>query len=122
MTEINFFDSAEAPQPRDAIRVEDLRLEPYSDGRRVKAALQITRFGPTDRPSLNILVRSEEGKEVAAMSVIETIDPNLTLTIHLRGEEVPQGTYEVEVQLYYEEPDRVQDTATANFTLPLEEG
>jgi hypothetical protein len=118
MVDINFFgDPTQTPRPRDQIRVEDVTLEPYPDGRRVKVGLRITPFGPTDRPNLDIVVRDEEGKEAATMSVIETLENNFALTIHLRGEEVAHGTYDVEVRLFYDATS-TQDSETASFVLP----
>lgn len=119
MTDIHFFDDpGSAPQPRESIRVEHVALEPYPDGRRVKISLRLTPFGPADRPNLNIAVRDEAGLEVATMSVIESLESDFALTIHLRGAETPQGDYAVEVSLFYD-PQTIQDTRTAQFTLPI---
>jgi hypothetical protein len=122
MTDIHFFDDpGSTPQPRDEIRVEDISLDPYPDGRRVRIAIRLTPFGPTDRPNVNIAVRDEAGQEVTTMSVIETLENDFALTIHLRGEEVPKGNYTVNVELFYD-PETVQYTKTAHFMLPVADG
>ena len=119
MADIHFFDDpGSTPQPRDQIRIEDISLEPYPDGRRVKIAIRLTPFGPTDRPNVNITVRDEAGQEDATMSVIETLENDFALTIHLRGEETPKGRYTVEVALFYD-AETIQDTQTARFRLPI---
>jgi hypothetical protein len=118
MTNITFFDDpGEAPRPRDQIRVESVDLEPYPDGRRVKVTLRITPFGPTDRPTVNITVRDEDQLELASASVIETMDNNLSLTLHLRGEDPPVGTHSIEVGLFYDSED-AHDSKITSLTLP----
>jgi hypothetical protein len=120
MADITFFDDpGQAPQPRGQIRLEQVSLDPYPDGRRVKISLRTTPFGPTDRPNLEITVRNPAGDEVASMSVIESLENDLALTVHLRGEENPTGTYHVEVSLFYD-PKTIQHSKTADFALPPE--
>lgn len=118
MSNVNFFDLApQASQPRDAIRLEELDAEPYPDGRRVRVSLRITPFGPDDRPNLLIVAQNEAGEELASMSVIESMHNDLSVTIHLRGEEITQGTtYTLSVDLFYE-PGEIQDTQSTTFVI-----
>lgn len=119
MAEISFFDDpGQAPQPRDQIRVETVKLEPYPDGRRVRMDLHVTPFGPADRPNLEISVQDEAGKQVASMSVIETMTNDLSLTIHLPAEAATAGgQYTVEVSLFYD-PQSIQHTKATSVALP----
>jgi len=120
MADMTFFDDpGQTPQPRDQIRLEQVSLHPYPDGRRIKIGLRITPFGPTDRPNLEIAVRNPAGAEAASMSVIESLENDFALTIHLRGEDNPTGTYHVEVHLFYD-PETIQHSLTASFALPPE--
>ena len=56
MSNINFFESNDVPQPRDKVKIERVDTQPYPDGWRVKVIVEVTPF--EDRPSLEIRVRS----------------------------------------------------------------
>ena len=45
-----------------------------------------------------------EGEEAANLTIIETMQPNFNITIHLRNES-PNGVYHLEAFLYYFEKD-----------------
>jgi len=116
MSNIDFFNQADVPQPRDKIRVERLEAVPYPDGWRVKIMLDVTPF--QERPSLTILVRSQEGRIVSDMSVIETMIRHMEFTVHIRGVQSPQGDYVAQANLYYgEDPSQVQHAIECPFTV-----
>lgn len=103
MANINFFDQNQVPRPREEVKLEEVTLTPYPDGQRVGLRVRITPFGPTDRPNLDVLVFTSDGQTLASdLSVVETVENDFTLTIHLR-EPDPDGAYNVDVILYYEE-------------------
>src|SRR5258706_8765394 len=101
MSNIDFFNPSDVPQPRDQIKIERLEAHPYPDGWRVKVILDVTPF--QERPSLEIYVRSTEGRLVSELTVIETMIRHLEFTVHIRGIASPVGAYTAEAVLYYGE-------------------
>lgn len=116
---MNLLEQGEPPKPREEIRLESVSPASYSDGRRVKVSIEVTPFGPDDRPNLHINILNNNRDSVASMNVVEALDRLLVFTVHLRGDEVPHGHYEVEVQLFFD-PAHIQDSITESFTLPPE--
>jgi hypothetical protein len=115
---IDFFaDPGLVPKPRAAIRIEDLRLIPYTDGYRVRLEIELTPFGPADRPNLDIEVSKPDGTQVAAICIIESIQRAIGITVHLREPEQPRGTYHFRADLYYGE-ESVQHSLTRSLVLP----
>ncbi|MCP4362445.1 MAG: hypothetical protein GY796_30940 [Chloroflexi bacterium] len=122
--EIKFFkDSLEGPKPREEVRIEQLGLFLFDDLRRVQVGFVITPF--RERPSLQISITNPQEQEVSSLHVIETIDTNFSLTMHLRDNE-PAEVYEVTAVLYYATPETERMdvhtlTRTLNVTQPGEQ-
>jgi hypothetical protein len=113
---INFYDdpSQSHRAPKD-VRITEMTVSPYPDGRRVALKLALTPF--RQRPSVDLTVANARGEQAASLTVIETIDPNLSLTVHLRDKE-PAGPYEARAELYYVLPEEgrvVVHSQTATF-------
>jgi hypothetical protein len=105
MAEIPLYDESEkipAPRPRAEVRFTQVAVKPYPDGRRVKLSFGLTPF--EERPSVDMAVTNSEGREVAALSLIEAMDTHFDFTVHLRGPE-PQGEHEMRLTLFYLESD-----------------
>jgi hypothetical protein len=118
MSNIDFFNPSEAPQPRDKIKIELLEAKPYPDGWRVKILLNVTPF--QERPSLEIQVRTASGQTVSELSVIETMIQHMEFTVHIRGVPSPVGDYVVRATLYYgEDPSIVQNALEVPFSVKL---
>ena len=116
MSNIDFFNPQDVPQPRDKIKVEKLDAKPYPDGWRVKVIVDVTPF--QERPSLEICVRSAEGRVVSELSVIETMIRHMEFTVHVRGVESPAGDYTAEAGLYYgDDPSQVQHHLELPFSI-----
>jgi len=129
--DIYFQDPTDIPLPPNEVRIRRLAADPYPDGRRVRVTLELTPF--LKRPNGEITVFNASGGEVASLSIIETIDPKMEMTIHLRGQET-HGDYRVEARVFYLEEsetkpgekeqdlqDRKQvevDRAQAKFSVP----
>ena len=96
--DIFFQDPSVVPLPPHEVRIRELRVEPWPDQRRIRIYLELTPFQL--RPSGEISIIDSAGEEIASASIIETMDPIMELTIHLRGEITP-GTYSVRAQVYY---------------------
>ena len=101
--DIKFFDDPlQSPNSREDVRIKQLGLYLFEDLRRVAVGFDITPF--LERPSIEVSIRNLQGKEVSSLHVIETLDTNFSLTMHLRDPE-PQETYEVSATLYYATPE-----------------
>jgi hypothetical protein len=112
---IDFFDSKDVPQPRANVKIERLEAKPYPDGWRVRLALDVTPF--QERPNLEVRVLTAEGREVAELSIIETMHRAMEFTVHIRGVSSPFGDYVVDADLYYEDRTQPQDHQQVPFTI-----
>jgi hypothetical protein len=100
--DIFFQDPEDIPLPPDEVRIRTLQAEPWPDRRRVLVYLELTPF--QQKPNAEINVVDENGEEVTNLSIIETINPKMEFTIHLR---TPQtgGEYRVSSKVYYTQMD-----------------
>jgi hypothetical protein len=98
MKGISHLDSYQTPLPPDKMEIIDLRAEPYEDGKRVLVHITFPTF--QKNPSAEILVYDPDGREVARVNIIETIDPNTEITIHLPPEG-PKGEYRITSKAFY---------------------
>jgi hypothetical protein len=87
---------------RDKVRFNQLGLFVYEDGRRIAVGFDITPF--QERPSIEISVINGAGIEAASLSVIEAIEPQFNLTMHLRDTK-SINPYTIEAILYYRSLD-----------------
>jgi hypothetical protein len=100
---IDFYDDPAQPlRPPEEVRISQMELSVYPDGRRVAVTFALTPF--RQRPSIDLAVTNARGERAAALTVIETLDPNLSLTVHLR-DKPPAGPYEMRAALYYIFPE-----------------
>ena len=113
--DIVFQDPSDIPLPPDEVRIRGLRAEPFPDHQRIRIKLQITPF--QKRPNIEIVVTNENEDESGSLTIIESIDPKMEFTVHLKDDE-PNGQYTVSSQIYYYEDD--QDTEAQESQ--LEEG
>jgi hypothetical protein len=124
--DLHLFEEDEIPRPRAELRIEQLDVEPYPDGQRIKVRLAVLPF--SERPNLDILVLDPHGRLMTTLSVIEVIDRKMDFTLHLRQPEPGDG-YGVRVVLFYpppvqerdanpEAPDQIVDTREAPFAVP----
>lgn len=105
MQPINFFDSGfELGKDRADVRLRNLGVYVYEEGRRVAVGFELTPF--RERPSLEITATNARGEPAGTMMVIEALSPNFSLTLHLRDRE-PTEMYELEAVVYY--PDEEND-------------
>jgi hypothetical protein len=100
---IQFYDDPRGElRPREEVRFNQIGLFVYEDKKRVALGFDITPFA--ERPSIQVTVKDSEGAEAANLSVIEALQPNFTITIHLRDGS-PIREYHLEAILYYLEED-----------------
>ena len=57
-----------------------------------------------ERPSIEVTVKNILGAPAGSLTVVETLDTNFSLTLHLRDRE-PTDVYEVSATLYYATPE-----------------
>jgi hypothetical protein len=105
--QIFFQDPEEIPLPPEEVRILELDVQPYPDNRRVKVFLHITPF--QQRPNAELQIENSRGERVASVSVIETIDPRMEFTLHLREAE-PGGQYTLLGVVFYTEDDQGEET------------
>jgi hypothetical protein len=98
--DIQFSDLSEVPLPPDEVRIRKFAIEPYPDSKRLRVYLELTPF--QKRPSGEILVTNLLGTPVANANIIEAIDFNMTLTLHLRSPEAA-GQFLASVKIFYTE-------------------
>lgn len=101
--QIQFFDDPlETPKSREDVRLNELGLYVYPDGRRVAVGFNLTPF--LEKPCIEVRVVNERGEPAGWLNVIETIETNFSLTMHLRDKE-PTQRYEVTAVVYYATPE-----------------
>lgn len=100
--DIFFQDPTDIPLPPDEVRIRQFRAEPWPDNRRVRIYLELTPF--QKRPNGEIQITDPPGNEVANLSIIETIDPKMDFTVHLRSDDIG-GEYRASVTVYYYEQE-----------------
>lgn len=101
--QIDFFDNPdETPKSREEVKIKQLGLYMHEDGKRVAVGFDITPF--LERPSIEVTITNERGEKAGSLHVIETLDTNFSITMHLRDKE-PTDLYDVKVVIYYATPE-----------------
>lgn len=96
---IHFYDDPNGgPKAREAIRFSRLGLYMYPEKRQVAVGFDITPF--LEKPSIEVTITNELGERAAALTVIEAMQPNFSLIMHLR-DQAATDIYQVEAILYY---------------------
>jgi hypothetical protein len=122
--DIQFIDEpGQGPRGRDEVRIKQIGLYVYEDLRRVAFGLELTPF--LERPSIQVTIVNGAGEPAGSLSVIETMTPNFSLTLHLRDGELIDP-YELMTVVYYSAPDSDRqdvDRQTISFsaTVPGEQ-
>ena len=113
---IEFFEPEDVPRPKEDVGIRKLTARPYPDGRRVRLDVSLTPF--LDRPNLEFEVFNAAGDAVGAMTVIESMDHEFELTLHLRGP-TPVGTHRLLLTLAYPDgPPPITAEAAFEITPP----
>jgi hypothetical protein len=100
--DIFFVDPDDTPVPPAEVRIRELNVRPYPDGRRVKVYLELTPF--QQRPDAELKITAAEGSLLASVSVIETIDPKMEMTLHLPPNP-PDSLCSLQVVVFYRPAD-----------------
>lgn len=82
-----------------ATHIQSIRVRPYEDGTRIRVFIDITPFRV--RPHMELTVTDPEGNEVAAASIVEPMQWNLEITLHLRN--TTSSAFDLTATLFYPE-------------------
>ncbi|MBK9749768.1 MAG: hypothetical protein IPO91_23745 [Chloroflexi bacterium] len=115
---MQFFDEDHAPQARENVKIEQLEVVVYPDRFRVYIHIRVTPF--LERPNLLLAARSEAGKIVSELSIIETMHHDMEFTMHLRGLQDPAGAYTLTADLFYETRNPPLHRVEQVFVVPSE--
>jgi hypothetical protein len=105
MSDIFWTDASEAPVPPDEVRIREFSAVPRRDGTRIDVNAELTPF--QKRPNLEVSIHNAAGNEVAALSLVEAIDPKMDFTMHLR-EAKTGGTYRAAILVFYADVEQQQ--------------
>ena len=115
---IEFFENPlQESHSRGNVRFNQLGLYVFEDRQRIAVGFDITPF--RERPSIDVSIVNDTGMEQASLSIIEAMQTNFNLTMHLR-ESVPDHQYEIQATLYYRTADgdrEVVDSTSRLFDL-----
>jgi hypothetical protein len=95
-----FQDPSVIPLPPEEVRIREMRVKPYLDGKRVRVRVELDPF--QRRPSLEMTILNAKAEQVVQARVIETMARTLEMTLHLR-EDQPCGQYTFHCLLYYQD-------------------
>jgi hypothetical protein len=109
--DIFFQDPTDIPLPPEEVRIRGLTAEPWPDGRRVRVSLELTPF--QNRPNGEIDIRNDKEEEVSSVSFIETIDPKMQFTMHLRTLET-EGEFTVSATVFYPITENAEESEEEN--------
>jgi hypothetical protein len=113
--DIFFHDPDDLPLPPNEVHIRQFAVQPYPDGRRVRVYLEVTPF--QKKPSAEIFLVNALGEQVGSVSIIETIDPRMEMTMHLRGA-VSDGNYTARADLFYQELPEETNGTSADYKMP----
>lgn len=102
--QIDFFDNPEdAPKSREDVRIKTLGLYLFEDQMRVAVGFDLTPF--LEKPCIEVVLLNERGEKSGSLHVIDTLETNFSLTMHIRDKE-PTDSYDVNVTVYYAHPEK----------------
>jgi len=100
MSRINPYQAPEDGLPPAEVRFTELRAETWPDNpRRVRIHLTTTPF--LERPDIEVVIARPSGEKVSSIDIIETIENQMTFTMHLK-EGSASGTFTVRASLSYQ--------------------
>jgi hypothetical protein len=83
--------------PPEDVRIQNIEVKPWSDGRRIGVVLQVDRC---QTPlNLDISIMDKNGLITSTTSVVENLSPRIELTIHLRSVK-HESEYQLDVTLF----------------------
>ena len=117
--DLQFFESEQVPLPPEHVRVTSARAAPYPDRRRVRVGVSLTPF--LERPDVELRIADPAGETLAEAAVIECVEHEFELTLHLRQPSPTAMVCHLEVKLSYPERD-LASAFVVEFSLPAPAG
>jgi hypothetical protein len=105
-------------KPPLEVRITELRIEPWPDGRRIRVHLTLTPF--LEDPSLEVILADDLGEEIARADIIETAENRIVFTLHIRNRSL-SNVYLLTANLTYPETGNV-DTRSIEFQIIPDSG
>ena len=99
--DIFFQDPTEIPLPPGEVRIRELKAHPLPDGKRIRVFLEIDPF--QKRPSAELTLSDPQGKQVASVSIVESMTRRIELTMHL-PHPMPESLLTLTASLFYLAP------------------
>ena len=96
--------------PAEQVRFQEVRVEPWPEGRRVRVHVTLTPF--EQRPNLTAQISDSLQRLLCQADIIETMNNRLVFTMHLRGEELI-GPFHLDIVLLYPDMGQVDQRVVA---------
>lgn len=102
------------PLPVDQVRFIDIKTEQVMDEglKRFRVYIETTAF--QQKPTIDLILIDELGKEIATASIIEPVQRKNVITMHLKGGQT--GSFTLNARLFYPE---IQDCDQKNIDLQI---
>ena len=109
-------DPLSSPRSREEVRFNRLGIYVFEEGRRIAVGFDITPF--LERPSIQVTIKNEAEEDAGSLHIIEAMEANFNVTMHLRDEN-PTKMYQIEAVIYYPvlEENSPDETAQKRETL-----
>ena len=104
----------EVSKPSETIHFEELRVEPWPDGHRVRVHVTLSPFAA--RPNLEAAIFNTDDLELQRVHIVENTDVRLVFTMHLRGAQIP-GKFSLQAQVYFDQKE-ILDQRTSILKYP----
>ena len=95
--DIFFADPSEVPLPPNEVRIRELNVDPWPDGKRLRVYLEVDPF--QRRPNADLTLLDQDGQELSSVSIIESMTRKMELVMHLRN--AASGSCTLQATLYY---------------------
>jgi len=110
--DIPLVEPEDVPRPPQDVRLREVAVAPRPDGHRLRVSLRLTPF--LERPNVDLEVRDPSGEYLASATIVETTEPDLTLTLHVRPG-LTDGSMTLVTSVSYKEHGMV-DRRETSFT------
>jgi hypothetical protein len=97
-----FFDPEDQPRSREDVRIKQIGIFVHEGGRQVTFGLELTPF--LERPCIDVEMVNGKGEPAGMLSVIEQMDRNFSLILHMRDQEA-HDPYTLLAVIYYTTPE-----------------
>ena len=112
------YQPAEEGLPPQDVRIVELSAEPWHDSsHRVRVTLELTPF--LQKPDIEVVLARQDNVKVASVNIVESIDPRMTFTMHIRSETL-DDTYLLQAKVTYPDIGMV-DQKTVSFETSVKE-